>query len=85
MSTQPYGLGVQSFTYREFDVTEMCAELAEREAIPGDGRLDIPALLDSLSSETSLSQPLVIEYEANPADPTPAVVEAAEAVQDSMG
>ncbi len=56
----------------------------ETEAIPGSGRLDIPELLDMLDEETNLAQPLVIEYEADPDDPTPAVVEAVEAFQRAM-
>jgi sugar phosphate isomerase/epimerase len=54
------------------------------EAVPGDGQLDIGELLALLDSETSLSQPLVIEYEADPEDPTPAVVAAVEAVNQAM-
>jgi len=53
----------------------------DTEAVPGDGRLDIPELLDSLAAETTLDQPLVIEYEADAENPTPAVVQAVEAVQ----
>lgn len=53
----------------------------DTEAIPGEGHLDIPAMLDALDAETSLTQPLVIEYEADAENPTPAVVQTIEAVQ----
>lgn len=52
----------------------------DTEAIPGDGELDVPELLSLLREHTSFDRPLVIEYEADPDDPTPAVVEAAQAV-----
>lgn len=54
---------------------------ADTEAIPGEGRLDIPGVLDSLAEEAAFSRPLVVEYEADPANPTPAVVAAGEAVR----
>lgn len=54
----------------------------ETEAIPGAGRLDVAELLDLLDAETSFEQPLVIEYEADPKDPTPAVKQAVAAVRD---
>jgi len=54
------------------------------ETVPGKGQLDVPELLSLLDEETSLSQPLVVEYEADPEDPTPAVVEALKAVEKAM-
>jgi sugar phosphate isomerase/epimerase len=48
-----------------------------KEVMPGDGRLDIPELLELLDTETYFDQPLVIAYEADPDDPTPAVEETA--------
>ncbi|PSP51148.1 hypothetical protein BRC74_07395 [Halobacteriales archaeon QH_7_68_42] len=56
----------------------------ETEAVPGNGQLDIAELLALLDGETSLSQPLVVEYEADPENPTPAVVEAVKAVERAM-
>jgi sugar phosphate isomerase/epimerase len=56
----------------------------ETEAVAGEGQLDVRELLELLDEETSLSQPLVVEYEADAANPTPAVVEAVEAVQRAM-
>jgi sugar phosphate isomerase/epimerase len=56
----------------------------DTEAVPGEGQLDVPGLVETLTAETSLSQPLVIEYEADPDDPTPAVTRAAEAVRDAL-
>lgn len=50
------------------------------ETVPGKGQLDVSELLELLDAETDLVQPLVIEYEADPDDPTPAVREAARAV-----
>ena len=54
------------------------------EAVPGGGRLDVGSLVSLLDEETTLSQPLVVEYEADPADPTPAVAEAVEAVDRAI-
>lgn len=45
----------------------------DTEVIPGDGELDIPELFDLLEAHSELTQPLVVEYEADPDDPTPAV------------
>ena len=56
----------------------------ETEAVPGNGQLDVAELLALLNEETSLSEPLVVEYEADPENPTPAVVEAVEAVERAM-
>jgi sugar phosphate isomerase/epimerase len=47
----------------------------EMEVIPGDGQLDIAETLALLDAQTTFEQPLVIEYEADPGDPTPAVEE----------
>lgn len=52
----------------------------DTEAIPGDGELDVSELLSLLHEHTSFDRPLVVEYEADPDDPTPAVVEASQAV-----
>ena len=57
----------------------------ETEAVPGNGQLDVAELLALLDGETSLSQPLVVEYEADPENPTPAVVEAVETVERATG
>lgn len=56
----------------------------ETEAVPGAGQLDVRELLELLEEHTSLSQPLVVEYEADAADPTPAVVDAVEEVNRSL-
>jgi len=56
----------------------------ETEAVPGRGQLDVAELLSLLTEETSLDQPLVVEYEADPSDPTPAVTEAVSAVENAM-
>lgn len=56
----------------------------ETEAIPGTGQLDVSELLDLLDAETSLAQPLVIEYEADAQDPTPAVEQTVAEVRDAM-
>jgi len=56
----------------------------ETEVVPGTGQLDIPELLNMLDEETELAQPLIIEYELDPDDPTPAVVETVEAFQRAM-
>lgn len=45
----------------------------EREVVPGDGGLDVAQFLRLLERHTRFDQPLVIEYEADPDDPTPAV------------
>lgn len=58
---------------------------ADTEAVAGEGQLDVGDLLDLLDEETSLSQPLVVEYEADAANPTPAVVQAVDAVERAMG
>jgi len=45
----------------------------EIEVVPGDGNLDIAELLDLLEAHASLSAPLVIEYEEDKSNPTPAI------------
>lgn len=55
----------------------------ETEVIPGDGNLDISLLLNLLDEHTSLEQPLVIEYEEDPNDPTPAVEVTAQRIRDT--
>jgi len=57
---------------------------AEREAVPGTGQLDVPELLSLLDAESSFDQPLVIEYEADAEDPTPAVKQTVAEVRDAM-
>jgi sugar phosphate isomerase/epimerase len=48
--------------------------------VPGDGRVDLGRLLELLEEFTAFDRPFVVEYEADPEDPTPAVLEAAEAL-----
>jgi sugar phosphate isomerase/epimerase len=50
------------------------------EVVPGAGRVDLDELAALLDTHTEFDRPLVVEYEADPENPTPAVVEAAEAV-----
>jgi len=56
----------------------------ENEAVPGTGQLDLSELLTLLETETSFAQPLVIEYEADAGNPTPAVEQTVAAVRDAM-
>jgi len=49
-----------------------------REVVPGTARLDYGALLAALKAHTRFAGPYVIEYEANPDEPTPVVREAVE-------
>jgi len=56
----------------------------ETEAIPGTGRLDVGELLGLLDAETAFDRPLVIEYEADGSNPTPAVEQTVAAVRDAM-
>lgn len=56
----------------------------ESEVVAGTGRLDLSELLDLLETETSFDQPLVIEYEADAENPTPAVEQTVTAVRDAM-
>jgi len=44
---------------------------AETEVVPGTGNLSYAAALTALDRFTNLHTPLVIEYEADPEDPTP--------------
>ncbi|WP_123623993.1 sugar phosphate isomerase/epimerase [Halorubrum sp. CSM-61] len=53
------------------------------EVVPGTGRLDVSELLDLLETETAFDQPLVIEYEADAENPTPAVEQTVAAVRDA--
>lgn len=55
----------------------------DTEAVPGQGALDVPELLSLLDEHTSFDRPLVVEYEADPEDPTPAVEQAVAAVRDA--
>lgn len=45
------------------------------EVVPGDGQLDLAAFQDLLAEHTEFGQPIVIEYEDDPDNPTPAVAE----------
>lgn len=56
----------------------------EQEAVPGTGQLDILELLELLDEKTSFDQPLVVEYEADATDPTPAVVQTIAEVEEAM-
>jgi sugar phosphate isomerase/epimerase len=47
----------------------------ETEVTPGDGQLDVAETLSLLDEHTNFDQPLVIEYEEDAEDPTPAVEE----------
>jgi inosose dehydratase len=53
----------------------------DTEVVPGDGQLDIDEFLALLSEHTSFAQPLVIEYEEDAENPTPAVAEICERLQ----
>lgn len=55
----------------------------EREVVPGDGAVDIPDLLGLLSEHTAFDRPIVIEYEADAEEPTPAVERTARAIVDA--
>jgi inosose dehydratase len=46
---------------------------AETEVTPGDGNLNVSELLNLIRTHSSLSAPLVIEYEQDKANPTPAI------------
>jgi len=51
------------------------------EVVVGDGQLDVVELLQLLDRHTDLQQPLVIEYEEDPENPTPAVEKTVERVR----
>ena len=55
----------------------------ETEVMPGTGRLDIPAVLQALRG-LNFSTAYVLEYEANPENPSPAVQKAVAAVQQAL-
>lgn len=55
----------------------------ETEVVPGEGNLDVAGFL-GLLDETNFDQPLVIEYEEDPENPTPAVETTVERLQDSF-
>jgi sugar phosphate isomerase/epimerase len=55
----------------------------ETEVIPGDGQLDVAETLSLLDEHTNFDQPLVIEHEEEPQDPTPAVEESIRRVRAS--
>lgn len=55
-----------------------------REAVPGTGQLDVGQLLALLREHTSFDRPLVVEYEADAENPTPAVVETVATVEQAM-
>jgi len=46
---------------------------AEEEVMPGTGRLDFAQVLDLLKTHAGYEGAYVIEYEADPADPSPAI------------
>jgi len=46
---------------------------AETEVVPGTGKLNYGAALDALDRYTSFNTALVIEYEADPENPTPGI------------
>lgn len=52
-----------------------------QEVVIGDGQLDVVELLQLLDRHTDLQQPLVIEYEEDPENPTPAVEKTIERVR----
>ena len=55
----------------------------ETEVTPGEGNLDLDELVE-LHAEHAADAPLVIEYEAEPSNPTPAVRGTAEALADRL-
>jgi len=55
----------------------------ETEVMPGTGRLDIPAVLQALRG-LNFSTAYVLEYEADPENPSPAVQKAVAAVQKAL-
>jgi sugar phosphate isomerase/epimerase len=58
---------------------------AEREVVPGDGNLDVAELIELLDEHVSTDPPLVVEYEEDPGDPTPAVATALDRLEDAVG
>ena len=56
---------------------------AETEVAPGEGNLDLDELVD-LRAEHAADAPLVIEYEAEPSNPTSIVRGTAEALADRL-
>lgn len=48
------------------------------EFLPGDGALDLAELLELLDTHTEMDAPLIIEYEADASNPTPAIDETAD-------
>jgi sugar phosphate isomerase/epimerase len=54
----------------------------ETEVVPGDGDLDIAETLSLLAEHTSFDQPLVVEYEEDADDPTPALRTVADRLRD---
>lgn len=55
------------------------------EVIPGTGRLDYTKALDALRRFTQFDNALVIEYEADPSDPTPAMKETVTILKAKLG
>lgn len=56
----------------------------EGEVVPGRGMVAVADLLDLLDAHTAFDRPIVIEYEADAEDPTPAVQEAVRALADAQ-
>lgn len=54
----------------------------ETEAVPGEGNLDVGEFLDLLDEYTDFDGPLVVEYEADADDPTPAVQRTLDRLRD---
>lgn len=57
---------------------------AEKEVLPGTGRLDYGKVVGALREYAEFSGPLVIEYEADPANPTPAMKETVSLLKKSL-
>ncbi|MDP6379934.1 MAG: sugar phosphate isomerase/epimerase [Phycisphaerae bacterium] len=57
----------------------------ETEVVPGTGKLDYSTMLAALREYTDFDGALVIEYEANAADPTPAMRETVALLKQALG
>lgn len=58
---------------------------AETEVVPGTGRLDYAKVVNALREYAEYTGPLVIEYEADPANPTPGMKETVSLLKKSLG
>lgn len=56
----------------------------EREVVPGEGAVDVGELVGLLADHTEFDRPIVIEYEADAEEPTPAVRQTARAIVDAQ-